>query len=493
MAIETELKLHIAPEHLRRLKRHPFLRSLAAEPARTRKLYSIYYDTPDLKLYRQASALRLRRVGKRWIQTLKGGGKLHAGLHQRNEWEAAVPSEQLDFEVLKESGGRLPHGVRHHLQPVFVTDFTRNIRLVRFEGAEIELCMDSGEIRAGKQKHTISEIELELKSGDPRQLFHFALALLDIVPLRIEHINKAQYGYRLFAETHATVSKVRLPLLQVEQSVESALQTLIGASLAHVQDNIAGVMPGAEEEYLHQVRVGLRRLRVLLSLARRYRDEAALAEIQAGIARYCVELGRSREWDVFVTQTLEPLCKQTPEQEGLQRLLKAAQQSRQKQHVKTCVLLTQTELQRLWLQLGSWLYGLQGDDASPSAKAFSADILKKRLARAVKTGEGMSWDDTEAIHRLRIACKKLRYSIEMFGALHAAGTHKREMEVLSCLQESLGELNDLTVAQRCLDELDNRARHAAVERVRAVLARRLEKRIAAARKIWKAFTQAARS
>ncbi len=150
MAIETELKLHITPENLVRLKRHPFLRSLSSSRARTLKLYSIYYDTADLELHRRAMALRLRRVGKQFLQTLKGGGEVSAGLHQRNEWETPVPSEQLDFAVLKACGGELPHGVRNRLLPVFVTDFSRNVRLLNFEGAEIELCMDSGEIRAGQ-------------------------------------------------------------------------------------------------------------------------------------------------------------------------------------------------------------------------------------------------------------------------------------------------------------------------------------------------------
>ncbi|MBU1775558.1 MAG: CYTH domain-containing protein, partial [Gammaproteobacteria bacterium] len=64
MAVETELKLHISPEHLAKLKRHPFIRSLSADRARTLKLYSIYYDTAGLELHRRAMALRLRRVGK---------------------------------------------------------------------------------------------------------------------------------------------------------------------------------------------------------------------------------------------------------------------------------------------------------------------------------------------------------------------------------------------------------------------------------------------
>ena len=72
MIVETELKLHVSPEHLQKLKRHPLLRSLSTDRARTQKLYSIYYDTADLDLREHAMALRLRRVGKQW--TIRGMG-----------------------------------------------------------------------------------------------------------------------------------------------------------------------------------------------------------------------------------------------------------------------------------------------------------------------------------------------------------------------------------------------------------------------------------
>lgn len=201
MALETELKLSIALAHIAKLKNHPWVRSIAVTRARTLDLHSVYYDTADLTLFQHAMALRLRRVGTQWIQTLKGGGQMQAGLHQRNEWEAFVPREQLDFEILQRSGGVLPTGVKNHLRPIFVTTFKRNVRLVKFAGAEIELCMDYGEILAGAASCPISELELELKSGEPQALFELAQALRNIVPCTPEFTNKAEYGYRLFRTT----------------------------------------------------------------------------------------------------------------------------------------------------------------------------------------------------------------------------------------------------------------------------------------------------
>jgi inorganic triphosphatase YgiF len=263
MAIETELKLRIAPADLERLKRHPFLRSLSSERATTRTLYSVYFDTPDLKLHRAAMALRLRSVGKQWLQTLKDGGAVHAGLHQRNEWETPVVSDQLDFAALEAAGAKpFPHNVQKKLQPLFITDFSRSIRMVQFEGALIEFSLDSGEIRADESKHTISELELELKSGEPLQLFRLALALLDIVPLEIEVTSKAEYGYRLRVPEKNSVTKARPLKLNAHAPVDAALQNMIWSCLSHLQANVSGAVKKTDEEYLHQVRIALRRLRV---------------------------------------------------------------------------------------------------------------------------------------------------------------------------------------------------------------------------------------
>jgi inorganic triphosphatase YgiF len=214
MAIETELKLSLAAEDLPALKRHLLESNLAAKPPISRQLFSIYFDTPELDLHHRRSALRLRRVGTQWLQTLKGGGGVQAGLHSRNEWEAPVAGEALDFDVLRASGGELPEAICAKLQAAFVTDFNRAIYIVAFGGAEIELCLDRGEIRANNKTHPICELELELKAGNPQQLFALALTLLDVVPLHIEHTNKAEYGYRLFTISRRCLSATYLGLFK---------------------------------------------------------------------------------------------------------------------------------------------------------------------------------------------------------------------------------------------------------------------------------------
>jgi triphosphatase len=201
MVVETELKLRVSPEQLARLKRHALLKVYSVTRPVTRRLYNIYYDTANLDLHKSGMALRLRHVGRQWLQTLKGGGSVQAGLHQRNEWEVPVNGPELDFSATEDVAWDeyLPQLIRKKMQPVFVTDFSRTSRMLIFEGAQIELCMDQGEISTRQISKPICELELELKFGELHQLFELALAILEVVPFELEMVSKAEYGYRLLS------------------------------------------------------------------------------------------------------------------------------------------------------------------------------------------------------------------------------------------------------------------------------------------------------
>jgi len=491
MSVETELKLRITPEHLNRLRRHPLLKTLATSRAATRKLYSIYYDTPDLDLHHSAMALRLRRVGKQWLQTMKGGGGVQAGLHQRNEWETPVGAGALDFEALKASGGkRLPPALRKKLQPLFVTDFSRTTRMLAFNGALIELSMDSGNIRAGQASRPISELELELKSGESAQLFKLALVLLDIVPLEVEHTSKAEYGYLLYRAAQPTVSKSNFPGLAKSPDAASALRSMIGSCLLHLQANISGTIQKLDEEYLHQVRVALRRLRVVLAVTASFRADDELSELHQQVEELCVEFGRLREWDVFVTQILAPLRKRLPEQDGL-RLLHASEEQREQHHAIVESKLQSQDYQRFLLRFGAWMHGdywRKPATVNLTLPCFAAHILDKRNRQVSKRSKHLSIADPGQLHLLRIACKKLRYSAEIFASLFDPSRAKRHLSALTMLQNTLGTLNDITVARRLLNELDAGVQHESTTLIGNWIERDYTDQIVCLNKAWKKFS-----
>lgn len=458
MPVETELKLRIAPEHLAKLKRHPLLKAHQLTRPSTRRLYNIYFDTPKLALHQSEMALRLRRNGRQWLQTLKGGGSVQGGLHQRNEWEMAVSGPALDFSLpqVGEWSELLPEKMRNKLQPVFVTDFSRCSRIMSWQGAQIELCMDQGEVSTEQQRASICELELELISGEPRQLFELALAILDIVPFELESVSKAEQGFRLLSGYAEQPVKAFTPELAKRVTFTSAMQSLIWSCLQHLQSNFHGAMTSDNAEFLHQMRVALRRLRVLLRMAESVSADKQLALFRKDTAALGFTLGRIREWDVFIAQTIQPMSERMPDHEGLRALLDLSEERRSDSYSLLRNDVQARELQRLLLRFSIWMNGPYWQQQAGDgllARDFATTYLTKFGRRFAQAGANLDTLDAEKMHAMRIQAKKLRYSAEFFVALYGHHRHKSFLAALSQVQEVLGQINDAAVAYRLLDEL----------------------------------------
>ena len=458
MAIETELKLRIAPEQLARLKRHALLKAHQVTRPVTRRLYNIYFDTPKLELHKSEMALRLRRSGRQWLQTLKGGGSVKAGLHQRNEWEVPVKGMALDFSSPQTSELRdhLPKTLRDKLQPVFVTDFSRSSRMLDWQGAQIELCMDQGSVSTEQHSIALCELELELKSGQPWQLFELALAILEVVPFELEVISKAEQGYRLLSGAGDKPVKGSVPAISRADTFGDVLQRLIWSCLMHLQSNLRGAMESEDAEYLHQMRVALRRMRVAMRLAERLRPDEQLADLSKEAAALGTALGRAREWDVFIAQTMQPMCTRMAGHAGLQALLAASKRHRDACYDELRGKAQSHELQRLILRFGIWMTGPYWEQQQGVALAseFAARRLRKLFKRFSQPGHYLDSFEAEQLHALRIVAKKLRYTAEFFASLYDKQEAKSFLGALSDVQDVLGQINDVAASHRLLDELE---------------------------------------
>ena len=261
----------------------------------TRRLQNIYYDTPKLDLHNSGMALRLRHAGQQWLQTLKGGGAVQAGLHQRNEWEVPVKRAALDFSATQEVewDELLAPPLRKKLQPVFVTDFSRNSRMLDFQGAQIELCMDQGEVRTEHAQHADLRTGAGIEIRRSAALFELALAILEIVPFELESVSKAEQGYRLLSGYVGQPVKDIAPAIAARtDTLADMLKTMVWSCLQHFQDNLGGAMVSDDPEFLHQMRVALRRLRVVLRMAEKVRADRQLAGLYKDVSDLCIALGQ---------------------------------------------------------------------------------------------------------------------------------------------------------------------------------------------------------
>lgn len=200
---EIELKLTLASEAMDAFRGDALLGQLSLEDAaaHTEHLDNQYFDTPDLLLNKSHAALRIRKTPNHYVQTLKNKGQAIAGLHQRGEWETpltvtAGEAPQLDWAALPEDA-RPSQAIRDRIEPLFKTDFERTTWMIPHKQSEIELVLDQGQISRGDRHTPLCEVELELKSGNPEDLFDFALTLAQKYPLVPCDVNKAERGYQL--------------------------------------------------------------------------------------------------------------------------------------------------------------------------------------------------------------------------------------------------------------------------------------------------------
>lgn len=231
MVKETEIKLRVSRATLDALRVHPLLQARNTSGWQPRELFNQYYDTPARELAAARVALRLRRDGSQYIQTLKTRGQSVAGLSERNEWDWYLSGDQLDTALLDaqcwpESLATLD---KTRLQPMFSTDFHRERADIVWSAEErrvaIEAALDLGEVRAGEQCEAICELELELREGQPEDLLTLAIALAEALPLMPCDISKAERGYRLLDPTSYS-TRAAEPALDAAQPLDDAFAAL---------------------------------------------------------------------------------------------------------------------------------------------------------------------------------------------------------------------------------------------------------------------------
>lgn len=195
---EIELKFAVDAAARTRIARSPVL--AAARPMR-RRLVTRYFDTPDRALWKHGMALRLRRAGRRWIQSLKAGRSGRGGLHRRDEWEFEQPRAKIDLSLFADTPlARVPgaQSLHRRLRLAFVVDMVRTAWLVSpAPGARLEVALDVGEVRGAAGAEAISELEIECLEGPVEAAFALAERLRREAPLRPSAVSKAARGYRV--------------------------------------------------------------------------------------------------------------------------------------------------------------------------------------------------------------------------------------------------------------------------------------------------------
>ena len=431
-----------------------------------------YFDTPQLELSGRGMALRLRHIGKQWLQTLKVGTEGGGGLHSRDEWEFKVAGPHLELAQfadtpLAELEGHDPLGSR--LENVFSTVFKRRVWLLEPEpGSLLEVALDIGEIRCGDRVVPICDVEIELKRGLPQAAFDLAARLQKSACLVPCPTNKAQAGYRLYRRDALKPGKAIQVALDRSLVPREAARRIVASCLAHLQANEAGTIASDDPEFVHQMRVANRRLRSALRVFRGIIGKNIFDDVTPGLRWLGRMLGETRDWDVFHGETLPPLATAYGDEVVARHVIGAAKLHRQQARATMREALASHRYANLILGISRW--SVLGDNAPPVAEPmvtlveFATGEVRRRHKRVLDKARRLATLSELERHRLRLSAKQLRYAVEFISPLFPASGVADYLRNLEKIQSTLGMANDAANALRMIATVETPPAFAAFSR-----------------------------
>ena len=462
MPDEIELKLEAPAEAASRLFDRSWLRALASGPAKHERLRSVYFDTRKFALRDHDVALRIRHVGKKRLRTIKANNP--RGPFGRREWEEEISADEPDkrcAKLLKKLGLKI---TKSRLIPVFETDVQRTVLPIRCDGSAMEIAVDHGAIKTGARREPISEIEIELKEGAAAGVVDVAKRITEDLPVGYGAKPKSARGYALSAGENGQPVFAADIVLAPDLSAGAAFKVIGFSCLQHLAGNRDAV--GREDaEGIHQMRVGLRRLRAAMSIFKSVIDGPECQKVKRELKWLMGELDAARDLDVLIKGGLGPLHNSRQGKADIALLEGELKEKREKEFTRAKIAAESSRYRKaildtaLWIADGDWSRTtdpLMTARRDREAADFAAEELSRRVKKIAKRVKRLDDLRLRQQHKLRIAIKKMRYACQFFASLFDGGkavkARARLERRLKTLQSALGRLNDIRVHERLAGE-----------------------------------------
>ncbi|MES2483519.1 MAG: CHAD domain-containing protein [Pseudomonadota bacterium] len=420
-------------------------------------LHATYADTPGRDLARAGVALRVRLEGDRRVQTLKSPG---ANALERLEDEVALGRAHDDQpwpapDLNRHQSAAVQHVMRAALglgsgeplpavAPVFEVKVRRRVRRIAHGTSVIELALDDGLLLASGRRRPIRELELELVEGNTRDLVALARRWRERWGLWVRMTSKAVRGDSLASGGIAGPPvAAAVPRVTRKQDTSEFTAAVLRACLDQVMGNASEVAAGsAADDHIHQLRVGLRRLRTAL------RELPALASegerFEPVLVTVFRGLGERRD-RTHVLRRIQPLV----EAAGGMPLRVPPDFD---EGVDPVDLVRRGDFQDAMLGLLERAQEVRSDPRQPVRRTVRAH-LQKLHDQVTREGRHFTRLSEERQHRVRKRLKRLRYLSEFVAPLYSAESVRHYLAGVKPAQEALGDYNDEVMAQSLYEEL----------------------------------------
>ena len=458
---EFELKFEIPPTSLLRVAA-----TLKVGKISRQRLQARYFDTQDGALAARGLVVRMRKEGRRWVQTAKGPTstlleRLEHNVSLGQQPKGVDPTADLARHAGTPVGKAIANALNlkageacPDIAPLYETDVRRITRLVEHEGAVLEIALDQGRILSGNQSLPICELEVELKKGRPEHAVALARQWCSEYGLSLSSITKSMKGQRLrnAEPSGPAVSATALAFHRDAtgaQIVVAVLQSCLKQILPNASEVAAASSdPGhVHPDHIHQLRVGLRRLRTALRELDGLTDGFDLAW-EPALVHVFRKLGEFRDHD-HLERDLQP------------KLLAAGSPNMSFAQVgkdipDPAAVVRAPAFQDALLGLIGFAHRSEpqvaGNDVSgrDTVRKILRSRLKKLRSQALKEGgEFTALNETDQ-HRVRKRLKRLRYLSEFSAPFFKPRKVSAFIAALKPAQEALGLYNDeLMALQAC--------------------------------------------
>jgi len=462
---EVELKLASTPNEMPHLKQS-LLEMIGEGHATCRRSFDTYYDTADDKLRREGFVLLVGERDNDRIQLVSA--KEIAGITPpvAGHWEDVIEGDRPN-PWAPNSAAHLPMGLDYaELRARFTTRVQRTLFTLKPDAStQIEAALDAAEIRTsdGMSVEPISEVELLLKEGDPAELYGTALRLLGIAPLRLEIRTRAERGYRLLDEgreapqSQASRAPILKPGLTVEESLQRIGQNCLSTVLLFEAAAIAEMPNG-----VHQMRVAIRRLRSVVASMKQMLPPEQYQWVIQTLKWMAGALGPARNWDVLSSGLLAPVRSVLLRGQELDEFCRVCEDKRRSAHENANAVIRSPQYTAALLKLSQWFASRSWRNQPVSEQSallmapietVAPTLIGRRYKKLKKSADGFAQLTLEWRHEFRISVKKLRYTIEVFEDLFDSHSVAKFTRRLKPLQDDLGYINDVRVANELLADL----------------------------------------
>ena len=425
-----------------------------------------YLDTDDWRILRAGYALRVRhKSGGGAEATLKSLAAAAKGMRQRREMNEDL-SVEGDPHNLTQAVFDAPGAVGASVRAVVGIHASRTLRVlfeVRTRRSIYELTCDTqriGEVDLddaafpggdSAPNGAMQRIEIEVLNADARAIKSFVKRMRKECDLHDAVLSKFEAGLRARDLQPRQIAGEDFGPVRIEPDATTSdlayavLRRHFAAMLSHEP----AVRLGEQARDVHLMRVATRRLRAALSLFRDSLPPRA-GRLREELGWVASALGALRDYDVMIKQ-VEGWAVNGGDgapQSAYQMVVALLRQQRSVEHGRLLAILNSRRYERLVSAFSRFLTKPAGlpEVAHVPANAAAPVLILRRYRQTRKLGDQLAPESPPTeYHRLRIAAKRLRYSLEFVARLYGKPA-KRALSRMVAMQDMLGLFQDTRMA-----------------------------------------------